>query len=229
MTIHRKETVEIIGELVALLNATFTINSASVVSSGIFLLTTTNTYHLRPLMKVTIASIEYTITAFVKDTSITISGDSIPVVSSFAIPAPFYYYGTVIDTTATLSGVKRMREITPMVYCYEPIKDRFFNRDSPIDRESDVTLFFLEQGNFESWKTDDFLNQAIKQMRSLAYRFIDEVCKESSMVGIIEDFTLINRAKMKLRDTDSSGKNLFNHTLSGVELTLNIPILRGQC
>lgn len=234
MTVHRRETVEIIGDLVAQLGATFLINSATLISGPgvepkVFLLTTNNTYHLRPKNEVTINSIVYKIQSIVIDTSITVTGASLPSVSSFSIPAPKYYYGTVIDTTNVLTGVVKANLITPMVYCYEPIKDRFFTGDTPIDRESELKLFFLEQGDFETWKTDDFLNMAIKQMRSLAYRFIDEVCQDSKIVNKPEDFDLINRAKMKLKNTDKAGSNLFNHTLSGVEMSVILSILRGQC
>jgi len=184
---NRVETVDVVKSLVSLLEFTYIIDNIIDNGDGTYTLESCNTYHLHEFLIITIDALEYTIQSTVYNESITITGNPLPTATSFDIPAPFYFHGTVIKTNLELINLDQFDKM-PMVYLLEVLEDDFLHRDEIIDRNSDLRLFFLTSANFTEWKTGDHYKNAIEPMRSLAYNFIDAV--DSSK--IIDTFAIKN-------------------------------------
>ena len=226
----RKETVDIIKDLVSEMSFEVIIKLITDNGDGTYTLSTCNTYHLQECFKITYESAQWTITNVVKDTSITIKPvlDSTPAPTTLSFDAydPYYFHGTVIQTNLELEQITNSNLKTPMVYLLEVLEDTFFNRDAQNERESDLRLFFLTQANFEDWKTQDSYKNAIEPMRSLCYSFID-VLNKSKNIGIFASYRVINHTKFGVFVTDKGyEERIFNDNLAGVELRITLPILQ---
>lgn len=221
----RKETVEIVRDLVNELDFTFVINNAIDNLDGTYTLETCNTYHLQatPNCPITIDGSQYTILEVQSNEYITIKGASLPVVTEFAVPKPYYFHGTVLKTNEELNRIEFFNKF-PMVYLLEVITDTFFNEDEAVERESDLRLFFLTSANFQDWKTGDHYKEAILPMRSLAYNFIN-VLNTSKKISNFAQYSLINRVNFGVYATDKGNtQRIFNDNMSGVELRITLPI-----
>lgn len=226
----RKETVDIVNDLVSELEFPVIIKLITDNGDGTYTLSTCDTYHLQECFKIDYNSAQWTITGVVKDTSITIKPvlDSTPAPTELTFDAysPYYFHGTVIQTNLELEQISNSSLKTPMIYLLEVLEDRFFNRDNQNERETDLRLFFLTQANFVDWKTQDTYTNAIEPMRSLCYSFI-ETLNKSKKIGIFAEYRLVNHTKFGVYVTDKGYENrIFNDNLAGVELRITLPVLQ---
>lgn len=223
----RKETVEIVRDLVNLLDFTFVIDNATDNGDGTYTLESCNTYHLQatPNCPIIIDGSSYTITEVQSNEYIIVKGASIPVVTEFAVPKPYYFHGTVLNTNVELSRIDYFNKF-PMVYLLEVITDTFNNEDEAVERESDLRLFFLTSANFQDWKTGDHYKEAILPMRSLAYNFIN-ILNSNKIISNFAQYSMVNRVNFGVYVTDKGNtERIFNDNMSGVELRLTLPIKR---
>ena len=223
------ETVDIIRDLVATLQLSVNVGSVTANVNGTYTVTTTCTRHLQTGMSLSVSGVDYVVVSFVRDVSFTVSGASTISVSSFLLPAPKFWHGSILETNKTLTGISDMSEKVPMVYLRRPYRDNFNRDDSANGRQTDVTLFFLSEDNFQQYDIDDRDNECIYPMRSLLYSFV-EMLKNNSQIGIIESFEVENKERFVVVNSKGVEKALFNTPLSGCELSITIPIKKNyQC
>ena len=227
----RKETVDIVKDLVSSMSFTF-VATAMVDNGGTYTFTTCNTYHLQECFEVTIDGAVFTITDVNKNVSITVKpildSTPAPTVLTFSIYNPYYFYGTVIQTNLELEQISNSSAKTPMIYLLEVAEDKFFSNDNQLERESDLRIFFLTQANFVDWKTQDTYENAINPMRSLCYSFIDTL-KASKIIGRFNEYRLTNHTKFGVYMTDKGyEQRIFNDNLAGVEMRISLPILQSN-
>jgi hypothetical protein len=227
MAINRKQTVDIVEDLVTLINTELTGTSAWVDNGdGTYTITLCNTYWLNTMETVTIDSVEFTDLVVVKDTSLTVTGASIPTAITFFLDVPSYYHGTVIQTNEEITASSpNVTARTPMVYLLEIISDDFKSDEDSLERTSDLRLFFLTEADEKNWKTDTHYTDAIDPMRKMVSFFVDEVLKKSKGLGKIEEYTVTNHANFGVYTTDKGHtKKIFNDSYSGCELRITLPI-----
>lgn len=226
----RKETVDIIGDLIQDWKIPFKINKVTDNLNGTYTLETCNTYYLQAHGKynfLTLAGTKYQVTGVQNNTTVIIKGTIAPIVGSYKLDNPFYFNGTILQTNVELKDESDTSKKTPMIYLKRPFEDRFYKDDSALDREANITLFFLTYANFEAWRTADHDRHAIKPMRNLMYAFI-EMLKRNSNIGIIQDYVAIDRIKFGVTISNGVTKSYWDDKLSGVELSLTLPIKQGK-
>lgn len=227
MAINRKQTVDIVEDLVTLINTELTGTSAWVDNGdGTYTIALCNTYWLNTMETVTIDSVEFTDLVVVKDTSLTVTGVSIPTALTFFLDVPSYYHGTVIQTNEEITASSpNVTARTPMVYLLEIMSDDFKSDEDSLERTSDLRLFFLTEADEKNWKTDTHYTDAIDPMRKMVSFFVDEVLKKSKGLGKIEEYTVTNHANFGVYTTDKGHtKKIFNDSYSGCELRITLPI-----
>jgi len=222
------ETVDIIRDLVALLRLKVTIDSVTDNANGTYTITTCDTRHIQTGMPITIDTVDYVVKSFVKDTSFVLEGDSIVTASSFFLDAPKFWHGSILETNKNLTGILDMNEKVPMVYLRRPYRDSFNEADSAIERDSDVTLYFLCEDVFKD-DIDKRDIECIYTMRSLLYSFV-EMLRRNKYIGEIGSFQVENKEKFGVVNSKGTEKVLFDTPLSGCELNISIPIkINYQC
>lgn len=217
------ETVDIIRDLVASLQLKVVIDSVTDNANGTYTIITKCTRHIQTGMSFSISSIDYVVTAFVRDVSFTVSGASVISVSSFLLPAPKFWHGSILETNKTLTGIMDMNEKVPMIYLRRPYKDSFNKIESAVERDSDVTIYFLCEDVFEKYDIDQRDIECIYPMRSLCYSFV-EMLKNNYQIGVIDSFDIENKEKFGVVNQKGVEKTLFDTPLSGCELNITIPV-----
>ena len=225
--IVRTPTVDVVRSLSDLLEFTVGITSMTDNGDGTYTLGTCNTYHLQPGFTVTIGGEDYVIESVIRNEEIVVSGTVTITDPTFVAYTPFYYHGTPIQVSRELTEINVASDKTPMTFLSRELKERYFSRDSAIDREVPCRIFFLTQYN-QDWLFDEMHKYATQPMRELAFQFVD-ICKASKLIGKFEDFEINEKEKVGISTSGKDKKNFGNAYLSGVELLITLPINRENC
>jgi len=225
----RKETVDIIGDLVNAINLTFTIYTTIDNGGNSYTLGTCNTLHLQVGFSITIDTVNYLITEVDKNTAITITGDVLPTEDSFEVYPPFYHHGTIISSAGELAQINNSNNKTPLIFLHETITDKFFNKvNSNLERETTLRMFFLTQSDWNNNTTNNHYSKALEPMRALVYNFINTL-NRTRYIAPIEDYTITNHTLFANYLQDGYTEAIFDKNLSGCELNITIPIRDNIC
>lgn len=229
----KKSTVNIVRDLVASMKFPFTIKSVTDNLDGTYLLTTGATHYLQKGSNYVfdINGNDYEILSVVLNTSVLVKGNEVPVPSTFNLPVPYFFHGTIKQTNMELSQELDMAKKTPMVYLLRPISeptDAMDLNDPLIEREPNLTLFFLTEADFKNWTTDDFDHEAVEPMWYMANAFI-EACKADSGIDKIGTYEISDKIKFANYNLNGADKILFKDNLSGKELNITLPIRSSCC
>jgi hypothetical protein len=230
-----KETVDIVKELISQLDIIVKFNSIVDNGDGTYTIETCNTGYLAPMYEFDIYGVKYKVLnevgkEFEFNKRFTLKGSIIPSVEKLVLNSLKYYHGTVIATKEELSRKELSSDKFPMAYLLEVLKDDFKNKDdSRIDRVSPLRLFFLSETDENNWTTEEHYEFSIKPMRNLVYRFISHL-NGSSTIGEFDDWSAENHAKFGVYISSKGGhtQRVFDDKLSGVELRINLPILKSR-
>jgi hypothetical protein len=232
-----KETVDIVEELISQLD--IVVKFKSIVDNGdnTYTIETCNTGYLFPCYEFEIAGVNYKVLNeigkdFIFNERFTIKGNIVPTVTEITLDSLKYYHGTVIATKEELARKELSSDKFPMAFLLEILEDDFNNvYDARIDRNSQLRLYFLSETDENNWNTNEHYEFSIKPMRNLLYKFIAHL-NESIMIGDIDSYRAINHAKFGVFVSAKGGhtERIFNDKLSGVELRIDLPILKsGVC
>ncbi len=228
-----KPTVDIIGNLIALLTFNEPILSCDDNVNGEFTVTVCATHGLVVGSIVEIGGISFTVKELVNNKSITFLGVSCPLETTVDIPAPNYYNGTVISTNEQVTAqTKRDADlVTPMAYFYAVFKEKR-NRNPAISlgRRVEAQIFFLEDSILNADLTEDYYLKYINAMTNLVEDFVD-VLEASPLIGDFEEdqYDLISHTQFAYFNKNGYEKNLFSANYSGVEFRMSIPIEKDAC
>lgn len=228
---RRRETVDIVGDLVAGIDTSVNIKTITDNLDGSYTITTCNTKYLKPCLRFDVDSVTYEVIdevgkEFVPNEKFTVKGGSIITQNVISLPAMKYFHGTVIATSQELDKKQFDTEKFPMVYLLEVINDNFNNLpENKIDRVSDFRIFFLTNTDEENWLTADHYRLAIKPMRNMLYQFIEDL-NNNANIEEFSNFTAINHARFGVYTTDKGHtRRVLNDKTSGVEVRLSLPIV----
>ena len=230
----KKSTVNIVRDLVSNMVFPFTIKSVVDNADGTYLLTTGRTHYLQKNNNTifVIGGNDYTILEVVINESVLVKGDVLPVASKFNLPSPFFCHGSIVQVNADNTQIIDMQDKIPMVYLLRPFGeevDAMDDNDPLIEREPELTLFFLTEAFFNSgWTTDDYDLNAIEPMWSMMNTFI-ETCKASEGIGKIETYRVEDKIKFANYNFKGADTKLFNDSLSGKQLDITLPIYASCC
>lgn len=145
------------------------------------------------------------------------------------IPEPFFISGTKIATNRewTLS-TNKMSEKTPLSWLLEMIRLSKKGRESAIDFETELRLFFLDETDVRNYYTSDHRENVVQPMSRLAKAFLDSVSQNRSF-QTIEEFELITFSRFGVEADEGMFENILDANLSGVELRVNLVKFKENC
>ncbi len=235
----RKETIQVIGDLIAAWKMPLKIKTVTDNLDGTYLLTVTKTYYLiagqdRTL---TIDSVVYTIVEVTDNESILIRDEATvptaPPVVTFDLPVPKYFNGTIVVTGSEISGENDLSKKTPMVYLRRPFSETVDAQDlnnTDVANEADLTLYFLTEAQFDAWSTAQHDTFAVKPMRNMMYAFI-EMLKSNANGKYVERLTnyeAMDMIKFGVYVQNGYEKAIWSDNYSGVEMRITLG-LKYQC
>ena len=226
---HRQVT-DILEGFVNQLAFTQAITNLTDNADGTFTIDVCATYHVQPCFsRITIGAESYKVTDVVNNQSITFTAGAAPVGDSYTVAAPEYLHGTRVAINNEIDRrVKNNMSSFPLVFVWEVIREIFnLDFDTTIERESDLRIFFLGRRPDSVDKTDTLYDDAVIPMSNLAHEFVKLLQGNKCTFGELDgNYTLINYAKFGTESTNGATDSFFNPELSGVELRINLPILK---
>lgn len=212
------------------MSMTFDVISHSHVGSGssaTTIIAIDNVLNLRAGLSVTIGSTLYPVVSITSDKIFTVLGTVSP--STVTLPKPIYFAGSPLSVNNKIDEIPVPQFKVPMIWLYEVIRERRIQtEDSMTEREAAVRLFFLDEADFAAWETStnqaDYYAKVIDGMDRMAEYFKQKMY-DSVYFGKFSEYNITSFAKFGVY-TDNKGvlNSVFNEQLSGVELSLTLPI-----
>lgn len=186
-----------------------------------------NILHLRAKSKIFLDSNFYEVLEVDHlENTFTIEGDITPV-STYRIPAPFYFHGTPTATSNHISKLKNDDKI-PLIYLPEILTEDEQSLLSSIQRITNLRLIFLDNAHYSDWSTDDHYTNRLTGLNKLVDLFIDTYQKDrKTFVGEGTTFTRTNHVKWGNFSSNRHTQSIFNEYLTGVEIQFTSNIKRG--
>jgi len=224
-----KDITEVFEEIINAL--VFKFNCKEVVVNGSnFILKTCNTYWLRPMKEITIATYKYKIVALDINKSITVSPIShtqTPVASTemFDIVKPTYRHGTARAINTELTTIKQ-KDKTPFVWLYELFSERInTDAESVIGLSSPVRMFIFDEANPKDMLTENHYSDVIRPMKQLAKEIIKHINTNQSKYQEILNYEVINLAGWgEFNGFLGNEKKVLDEEWSGLEMKFDIEI-----
>lgn len=226
-----KQTYDLLKPIVDTIDKAIVCQTLTDNGNGTFTFTCNNTKWLTKGYSFTVITDVYKVVSIVPNVSITVSGSTLPLAKTFDIYLPYFIHGTVIATNAELQNTANSIDKLPFIWLKEVTKETVsVDELDSLDRVSECDLYFMVDCDFSNWKTTDHDLNAIQPMRNLINEFI-KVVSESAGIGTLEqDYIVTNHARWGTFVTDSGHvKQVFNDHLSGCNLKIQIPFLKGSC
>jgi hypothetical protein len=145
------------------------------------------------------------------------------------LPNPFYLSGTKIAANNEWSKVTNsLMAKTPVVWLLELIRFKSYGRESTIDFETDVRLFFLDETNVTQYYTSDHRSNVVMPMSHLANEFIDAVSRSRSY-QTVDQYEIITFSRFGVEQDQGVFKNILDANLSGVEMRVTLTKYKQNC
>ncbi len=213
----RKQTVDIVGNLVEQITVDLIINSVSIVG-GNYLVQTNCTWWLSIKDRIDLGGTIYTVEDFTINESILLSGAIPPNVGSYLLPTPNYIHGTLKMAQNEVDAINNKEQLVPFVYLFEVIRDRKnTDEESMIDRTTELRIFFLNSANTSDWLTDDHYTNVIDPMQQMVDYFI-KLIKQNKLFAENLDFDCV--PLINISEEGQQENSVFDCNLSGIELRL---------
>ena len=219
------ETVDFIEGIVSNMTPTVEIDSVVDNGDGTQTLTICNTYWIRKRLTVTIDGNAYVVTSFINNTSITIPTTPLVTVDSFILQAPFYFHGSPISINNEWAIQNKDKNKYPLIYLVESISENYYDRDSSLDKDSPLRVFFLDSFASNKDEVDAHYTNVIVPLNSMASEFVNLLNTNS----LIDPFSYVktNRVKVGVYTTYKGHTDqIFADPLDGVEFVSTVTFIR---
>jgi hypothetical protein len=215
----------LLREVIASMSVTLKIDSVEASGSN-WKVYCSNTQYLNTLSELEIGSVQYVVESFVQDEYLILEGAVQPTTGIFALRNPTFKHGKYQAVLTELSDPQDL-DIMPLIWMLEnQQRTRPSDLDSKIESEGQVRLFFA---NTDDWSrdTEQMYEEIVNPVLTLVNLFLVELeaNKRTGDFGVIET---TNHAKLTIGGGDLGGneaQGIFQRTLSGIEVTINLPIM----
>jgi hypothetical protein len=145
------------------------------------------------------------------------------------LPTPFWITGTKLATNAEWSKAeKSLMKKTPLAWLLEVIRLRKYGRDSVIEFESDLRMFFLDETNATQYYTSDHRENVVFPMERLALEFIKQI-ENNRNFQTIDQYDIVTFSRFGVERENGMFQNVLDANLSGVELRITLTKFKENC
>ena len=148
---------------------------------------------------------------------------------TYELVKPYFISGTKLATNSEWSKVTpNLMEKTPLIWLLEVIRFRGFGRQSTMEFESDLRLFFLDETNVTQYYTADHRENVVYPMEQLAMEFIATIERNRNF-KTIEEYEMITFSRFGVERDQGVFQNILDANLSGVELRITLEKFKENC
>jgi len=155
--------------------------------------------------------------------------DSIALNGVINLPQPFFIHGTKKATNREWTILSNdVTAKTPIIWLLGSLNYKQFGRESTIDIESSVRIFFLDETDVANYYTADHITQVVYPMEQLAKEFIETINRNRNF-KTIEDWEIIEFTRFGVEQENGMFQNILDANLSGVELRITLTKYKENC
>jgi len=149
--------------------------------------------------------------------------------SELILPNPFYLSGTKIAANNEWTRVSNsLMAKTPVVWLLELIRFKRYGRESAIDFESDIRLFFLDETNVTQYYTSEHRSNVVVPMTALANEFVETLQSNRQFKTVLQH-DIVTFSRFGVEQDKGVFKNILDANLSGVELRVTLTKYKENC
>ena len=225
MIIQKYDIIEVLRELTNSYQITIVVDSHIDNLDGTFTIETKNTYHFNKGMMFTVLGVDYTVTDFVQNESLTYKkslNSSPSLESDFVINSPIkYLVGTPRLTNQELTLLQYNLKRFPFLWVIENYRlDYSKNGSSLFACEGDFTITLFNDANREEWLNLDHRMNVLNPLKGLLDDWMNYVSKDKRVYNF-EDWSI-----RPLIDYGISESQVLPDQITGLELTINIKLYK---
>jgi len=219
-------TVDFINDIVDLMTPTITIDSVVDNGDGTQTINVCNTYWIRKYKVLTIDSVEYTVSAFVKDTSFTVPSTTLVTATSFVLDAPYYFHGSPMQVNNEHLKIKVSANKYPLIYLVEALTDNHYDELDGKDKDMNLRIFFLDSFESKNDEVNEHFTNVVKPLNAMLSYFVELL--EDNAYTLPFSYDVINRVKVGVYTTNQGNtEQIFSDPLDGVEFVSSTTLLKG--
>lgn len=145
------------------------------------------------------------------------------------LPELFFITGTkrATNTEWTIADANLSNKL-PLVWLLEVISETGFGKNSAVEKEMDLRLFFLDETDPSQYYTADHREQVVKPMQKLMLEFIKVVENERTYKPI-ENYRFKTFSRFGVENDKGMLQNILDANLSGVSLELTLSRYKPKC
>lgn len=117
---------------------------------------------------------------------------------------------------------------TPLIWLLETIRFTEFGKDQPLEFQSDLRLFFLDETNVAQYMTKDHRNNVVQPMNQLIDEFVRTINSNRKFKRIL-DTERITFSRFGVERDNGVFQNVLDANLSGVELRITLEKYKENC
>ena len=145
------------------------------------------------------------------------------------LPQPFFIHGTKKATNREWTILSNdVTAKTPIIWLLGSLNYKQFGRESTVDIESSVRIFFLDETDVANYYTADHITNVVYPMEQLAKEFIETINKNRNF-KTIEDWEIIEFTRFGVEQENGMFQNILDANLSGVELRITLTKYKENC
>jgi len=223
---------DLLDELISSLELNVQVKNVVDNGDGSFTLTVDRTWYLTDNLYFLLGSDLYKVKSFTLDSELVVTQsdhENTPIAGTYQLENPTFYHGKVKPTNDELTKIKDWYRKPPLIWLFEIFaRTEPSEPDSIIDSEGELRLLFLLYCDFANWETSDHYEKVIKPMNTVVDEFL-RVLRDYPLVGLLGSVTYINHANFgqySITNPADTERNMFNITLSGIEIQPNLPLTK---
>ncbi len=196
-----------------------------------YTLSVKNTFDIRVGFIITVLSNNYSVTAVVSNTSITVqSTTDLTAATSWKATTPIFMYGNPIDRSTENDKVPNQDYNYPAIIMF-PIKSGSGtnNYEEEVNKTPSFQLFFMTICPFQDKTISDIHAGALADMQDLYEEFMFMARTEPGIEIMKSTYRFTQWEKwsvVAISGVDGSFRTIFNAPLTGWEINIDIPIQR---
>lgn len=145
------------------------------------------------------------------------------------LPVPYFISGTKLATNSEWTkATPNLLQKTPLIWLLEVIRLKGFGRQSAMELETDLRMFFLDETNVSQYYTADHRENVVYPMEQLAMEFINTIGRNRNF-KTIEEYEMITFSRFGIERDNGVFQNILDANLSGVELRIRLEKFKENC
>lgn len=145
------------------------------------------------------------------------------------LPKPYFINGTKIATNNEWTKkTNRIQDKTPLVWLLEILDETIYTKESPMEVECEVRLFFLDETNITQNYTKDHRKKVVLPMAELSLDFV-EIIERNRIYKRPDRYSRKTFSRFGVESESGVIQNILDANLSGVELQIEIRKFKENC